>query len=92
MMELFNIFQTFLQITKEGITYDYHNIKTAEELKTAVKRKRYPPKMVFNIYSIQREAPLSPVVNKLVHFGINGANVDIHMNKNVLISQTVNQG
>ena len=77
---------TFLQITEEGITYDYHSIRTA------VKGKRYPPKMVFDIYSIQREAPLSPVVNKVVHFGINGANVDIHMNKNVLISQPVKQG
>ena len=85
-------FKTLLQITEEAITYDYHSIRTTAQLRTAVKRKRYPPKMVFNIYSMQHEASLSPVVNKLVHFGINGANVDIHMNKNVLISQPVNQG
>ena len=91
-MELFSIIHTFSQITKEGITYDYHSIKTAGQLKNAVIGKRYPPKMVFNIYSIQHEASLSPVVNKLVHFGINGANVDIHMNKNVFILQTINQG
>ena len=79
-------------MTKEGITFDYHNIKSATSLKEAVTGKRYPPKMTFIICSIRPEASCSPVVTKQVHFGISGADVEIRSSKNVHMSQPVSPG
>ena len=80
-------------MAEEGITFDYHNIRNATSLEKAVKGKRYPPKMVFDICSLRPEAFSFPVVGKQVHFGITGADVDnMHMNSNVYISQAVNPG
>ena len=79
-------------MTEEGITFDYHNIRNATTLEKAVKGKRYPPKMMFSICSLRPEASPSPVANKQVHFGINGADVEICSSKIVYISQPVGPG
>ena len=81
-------------MAQEGITFDYHNIRNASSLEKAVKGKRYPPKMVFDICSVRPEECSRPaaVAIKQVHFGINGADVKMHMNSQVYISQAVNPG
>ena len=79
-------------MAKEGITFEYHNIRSATSLEKAVTGKRYPPKMMFSICSLRPEASPSPVVSKQVHFGINGADVEICSSKNVYISQPVGPG
>ena len=78
-------------MAKEGITFAYHNIKNATTLKQAVTGKRYPPKMTFNICSL-RPGASSPKAMKQVHFGINGADVEICSSKNVYNLQPTSQG